>query len=172
MKSSNLATPLIDFNDEEPALLLIDIESADPPGEIEDIILTDDLLCIGSDENPRRSLFWTTLNVENRCVWALADTGSCRNLISEKCWLNLPIHPPIQPPGHTKVIAGNSKVLEVLGWVALRLEISTRTIYHECGIVRNLPVEFIVGGEFMKPHACTFQYVPNGRNEFVIQKNE
>ena len=78
----------------------------------------------------------------------------------------------MDPPGHTKVIAGNGKILVIIGWVTLRLKIAGRVVYHDCGIVKDLPIDFILGGEFMKPHACTLQYAPAGRNEFIVQRTE
>ncbi|KAF0097232.1 MAG: hypothetical protein FD142_3166, partial [bacterium] len=71
-----------------------------------------------------------------------------------------------QPPGPTRVLASNSRALELIGWAPLRLELGGRTIYHEVGVVHDLPVDVILGGELMRPHQCTLQYADSGRNEF------
>ena len=125
-------------------MVMLDGTGTPPPEQVDDIILTDDLLCIGANESPKKSLFWTRVNIQNQCVWALADSGSCRNLITEKLWNLLPIHPQVEPPGHTIVIAGNGRMLEIMGWASLRLQIGGRVLYHDCGIVKDLPIDFII----------------------------
>ena len=64
----------------------------------------------------------------------------------------------MSPPGSTVVVAGDGKVLELLGYVILNFSIASQTVYHGVGIVKDLPVEFLIGGELMKPHGCTLQY--------------
>ena len=91
-----------------------------PPPTPASVLITDDLLCAGPEAAPHRSLFWTVINIQDRSLWALADTGSSRNLCSETLWNALPLHPALQPPGPTRVLASNSKALDVLRWAVLR----------------------------------------------------
>ena len=106
--------------------------------------------------------------VQDKNIWILADTGSCRNLISENFWNSLPLHSQLAPPGATIVVAGDGNVLQLVGWAILKLEILGKQLYHEVGIVKDLPVNFLLGGELMTPHACTLQYVPNARNTLTL----
>ena len=71
--------------------------------------------------------------------------------MSEKFWKTLPVPAKIQPPGSTVVVAGDGKILDLVGWAILNFEIAGHTVYHEVGIVKDLPLEFLVGGELMKP---------------------
>ena len=61
-KPQNLAASALD-EEVEPNLILVDDTVHLPPEQVDDIIVSDDLLCIGADENPKRSLFWMTVNV-------------------------------------------------------------------------------------------------------------
>ena len=75
------------------------------------------------------------------------------------------------PPGSTVVVAGDGKILDLQGWTVLNFEIAGQTLYHEVGVVKDLPLEFLIGGELMKPHACTLQYATTGRNIFHLGTN-
>ena len=50
------------------------------------------------------------------------------------------------PPGPTVVVAGDGKILDLLGWVILKFEINGQILYHEVGVVNHLPLEFMIGG--------------------------
>ena len=119
-------------------------------------------------QSAKRLLFWVITSIQNRNLWALADTGSCRNLMSEKFWKALPIPVILTPPGSTVVVAGDGKILDLLGWTIINFEIAGQTVYHEIGVVKDLPVEFLIGGELMKPHSCSLQYVTSGCNTFHL----
>ena len=80
--------------------------------------------------------------------------------MSEKFWKALPIPVTLTPPGSTVVVAGDGIILDLLGWTILNFEIAGQTVYHEIGVVKDLPVEFLIGGELMKPHACTYNMLP------------
>ena len=60
-------------------------------------------------------------------------------------------------PGYTELIGGNGVVLEIIGLVNQHWQIGGRVVYQECESVQSFPRDFIVGGEFLKPHACTLQ---------------
>ena len=70
------------------------------------------------------------------------------------------------PPGSVQVIAGDGNALDLLGWVILKLEICNDVVYHEVGVVKDLPVSILLGGELMRPHCCSLQYTATGRNNF------
>ena len=50
----------------------------------------------------------------------------------------------------------------------LKIQLAGKLLYHSFGIVPDLPVDLIVGGDVMKPHACSLKYHPTGRNEFLM----
>ena len=72
------------------------------------------------------------------------------------------------PPGHTVVVAGEGQRLELEGWVILKVEVTKRPVYHQFGIVNGLPVEILLGGEIMRPHACTCQNNQQGSGIFSV----
>ena len=37
-------------------------------------------------------------------------------------------------------------------------------------MVKHLPLEFMIGGELMKPHACALQYFTEGQNVLALGK--
>ena len=77
---------------------------------------SDDFLAVHSDYSSRRSLLCCVANLQDKSFWALVDTGSCRNLMSEKFYQSLPLEVPLTPPGSTVVVAGNGKSLHLRGW--------------------------------------------------------
>ena len=109
-----------------------------------------------------------TATVQDRDVLTLADTGSCRNLMSESFWKSLPVQGILAPPGSTVVVAGDGKNLDLLGWLLVKFTIGGRPLYHEVGIVHDLPLDFLLGGEFMVPHTCNLQYSPDALNTFTL----
>ena len=61
------------------------------PNKAPSIFTSDDMLMTNVKQSAKRLLFWVITSIQNRNLWALADTGSCRNLMSEKFWKALPI---------------------------------------------------------------------------------
>ena len=161
--SGTVSTPKIDLEKSES---IPNIENATEFFNAPSIYTTDDMLC--SHISTKRLLFWVAAAIQDRNLWVLADTGSCRNLLSEKFFESLPISPRLAAPGATVVVAGDGKELDLLGWATVNFEIAGKMVYHEFGVVKDLPVDFLLGGEFMKPHACTLQYATTGRNRFQI----
>ena len=115
--------------------------------------------------------FWDPVGIQNKKVWALADTGSCRNLINKDFFDNLPVKPSMFPPGNVTVIAGDGESLDLLGWAVLNLEVAHEIIYHEFGVVRDLSIDLLLRGEMMKPHMCALQYDDKGRNTFKMGRS-
>ena len=58
--------------------------------------------------------------------------------------------------------------MDLVGWTILKLEIGNEVVYHEMGVVKELPVPILVGGEMMRPHCCSLQYTAAGRNNFYL----
>ena len=100
--------------------------------------------------------------------WALADTGSWRDLLSEKFYKSLPLQVPVSPPGSTVVVDGNGKALHLRGWGTFKFEIDRKNFFHEVGVVRNLTVDFLIGGEVMRLHAANLQFASKGRNSITF----
>ena len=164
---SNASVPVISL----PVSLSVDDVHTSLPlrtATAPEIFTSDDVILTNSEPSCKRSLFWVTASVQDKNVWTLADTGSCRNLMSNAFWESLPIHDVLTPPGSTVVVAGDGKTLDLLGWATIRFEIAGRALYHEVGIVRDLPLDFLLGGEFMRPHQCNLQYSTVGRNTFTL----
>ena len=77
-----------------------------------------------SNNPPKDCFFLVITSIQNRNLWALADTGSCRNLMSENFWKALPIPVTLTPPGTNVVVAGDRKILDHLGSTILNFEIA------------------------------------------------
>ena len=84
--------------------------------------------------------------------------------MSEDFFRSLPIQTKLTPAGSTQVVAGNGKSLNIVGWTILKFDIANRPFSHTVGVVKDLPVQFLIGGETLRPHAATLQYFPPGRN--------
>ena len=119
----------------------------------------------------RMRLFFVESMVQNTPLWMLADSGSSRNLISENVFRRLAFQPPIRPPGDVRVIGGSGEALQLQGFAVLPVAFGSVLLWHEFGVVRDLPLEALVGGDIFIPHFCTLQYQPNGKKrlEFGIK---
>ena len=67
------------------------------------------------------------------------------------------------------VVAGNNREIRLLGWITIRFTINTRSAYHKFGVVKNLPIDMLIGGEFLRPHECQIMYKASGRDAFEIK---
>lgn len=76
-------------------------------------------------------------------VWIFADFSSARNLISEKYFSGLLFEPPIRPIGDVQVVGGSGNLLR--GFAILPTTIGTVVHWHKYGIVRELPIDLIIG---------------------------
>ena len=66
---------------------------------------SDELLAAHGESSARRTLFWVRSTIQDKTIWGLADTGSCRNLINFDFFQSLPIRGTMFPPGPVTVIA-------------------------------------------------------------------
>ena len=99
-------------------------------------------------------LFFILGAVQTLPVWILADSGSVRNLIDESVYNRLPFKPPIRDPGDVRVIGGNGEALDLKGIAVLPVAFGSNLIWHEFGVVPNLPLEVLVGADVLAPHLC------------------
>ena len=67
------------------------------------------------------------------------------------------------------VVGGNNYEITLLGWIILRFTIKRRSAYHEFGVVKNLPIDMLYGGEFLRPHVCQTLHNASGRDAFVMK---
>ena len=89
-----------------------------------------DMLAARSDCSSKRTLFWTPVLVQNRSLWGLADTGSCRNLISDLLWVSLPVKLVLRHPGSDIVVAGDGRCLALIGCCVLQFDLVGKTVGH------------------------------------------
>ena len=78
-------------------------------------------------------------------LFALIDTGPSRNLISQQDYEALPQLVLLRPPGSLMLVARNNQEIHLFSWITLWFTISTRSVYHEFGVGRNLPTDMLIG---------------------------
>ena len=116
-------------------------------------------------------LFFVKSMVQNTPLWMLADSDSSRNLISENVFRRLAFQPPIRAPGDERVIGGSGEALQLQGFAVLPVAFGSVLLWHEFGVVRDLPLEALAAGDIFIPHFCTLQYLSNGKKrlEFGVK---
>ena len=102
----------------------------------------------------RMQLFFILGPVQTLPVWKLADSGSVRNLIDESVYNRFPFKPPIRDSGDVRVIGGNGEAQDLKGFAVLPVALSSTLVWHEFGVVPNLPLEVLVGADVLAPHLC------------------
>ena len=119
----------------------------------------------------RMRLFFVESMVQSTPMWILADSGSSRNLINEQTFNRLPFQPTLRSPGDVRVIGGSGEALHLKGFAVLPVSFGSTLVWHEFGVVKDLPLEALIGGDVFIPHFCTLQYLKNGRKrlEFGLQ---
>ena len=119
----------------------------------------------------RIKLFFVESMVQSTPMWILADSGSSRNLISEITFSRLPFQPPLRPHGDVRVIGSSGEALHLKGFAVLPISFGSTLVWHEFGVVKDLLLEMLIGGDVFIPHFCTLQYLKNGKKqlEFGLQ---
>lgn len=74
--------------------------------------------------------------------------------------------------GDVQVVGGNGRTLDLRGFVMLPTAISTVTYSHEYGIVRELPIDVIIGSDVLIPHQCTLQYTLNEQKKLELNHRD
>ena len=100
----------------------------------------------------KKTLFCEPVGVQDGTVWAMIGTGVSRNLISQRDSEALPKPLTLRPPGTMMVVTGNRQEIPLLDWITLRFSINTRRSYYDFGVVKNVPIDLLIGGEFLRPH--------------------
>ena len=116
---------------------------------------------------PRMQLFFILGAVQTLPVWILADSGSVRNLIDEAVYNRLPYKPSIRGPGDVRVIGGNAEALDLKGFAVLPVALSSSLVWHEFGVVPNLPLEVLVVADVLAPHLCSLLYLMNKQTTLI-----
>ena len=117
---------------------------------------------------PRMQLFFVLAAVQTRPVWILADSGSVRNLIDESTFKKLPFQPRLREPGDVKVIGGNGEALDLRGFVVLPVSLGNTLLWHEFGVVPELPLEVLIGADVLAAHRCSLLYLKNNRKRLLF----
>ena len=82
---------------------------------------------------------------QNKLVWALIDSGSSRNLLSEETYQSLAARPRMRSPGRVQILTGNETPVELLGFVTLIVHVTGIDLYHEFGVIRDFPLRAVIG---------------------------
>ena len=122
--------------------------------------------------SPRMALFFIFGAVQTLPTWILADSGSVRNLIAEAVFNKLPYQPLIREPGDCRVIGGNGEALELRGFAVLPVTLGANLLWHEFGVVPNLPLEVLVGADVLAPHQCSLLYLKSGTKQLLFEKEQ
>ena len=101
-------------------------------------------------------------------VWILADSGSVRNLIDEDVFKRLPYRPQLRDPGEVRVIGGNGEALDLKGFAVLPVALGSELLWHEFGVVPDLPLEVLVGADILAAHQCSLLYLKNNRKRLLF----
>ena len=67
------------------------------------------------------------------------------------------------------LVAGNKEEIPLLGWITLRFSINKRSAYHGFDVVKNLPIDMLIGAEFLRPDEFLIVYTASGRDAFGIK---
>ena len=120
------------------------------------MIRVDEEAAQGTD---RMALFFLRGAVQSLPTWILVDSGSVRNLIDEAVYKKLPYQPPIREPGDCRVIGGNGEPLKLKGFAVLPVTLDDTLLWHEFGVVPNLPIEVLIGADILATHRCSLLYL-------------
>ena len=71
-------------------------------------------------------------------------------------------------PGDVRVIGGNGEPLELRGFAVLPVSHGTTLLLHEFGVVPRLPMEILMGADFMVPHQCTLYFLKENQKKLQL----
>ena len=112
---------------------------------------------------PRMQLFFVFEAVQTLPVWILAESGFVRNLIDEWDYNRLPFRPPMRDPGNVQVIDENGEALDFKGFAVLPISLGSKLIWHDFGVVSNLPLAVLVGADVLAFYLCSLLYLKHNR---------
>ena len=110
---------------------------------------------------PRMQLYFILGADQTLPVWILANSGSVHYLIDEKVYNRLLLKPSIRGPGDVRVIRGNGEALDLKGFAVLSVALGLTLLWHEIGVVPNLPLEVLFGADVIALHFCSLLYLKN-----------
>ena len=70
-----------------------------------------------------------------------------------------------------RVIEGNGEALDLKGFAVLHVALGSNLLWHEFGVVPNLPFEVLEGADVLALHLCSPLYFKNNKKrlQFGIQ---
>ena len=104
----------------------------------------------------RLQLIFVLGAVQTLLVWILADFCSVRNLIDEVVCNRSPYKSPIRDPGDISVIGGNGEAFDLKGFAVLPVSLGSTLIWHEFGVVPNIPLEVFIVVDFWLPTSALY----------------
>ena len=117
----------------------------------------------------KENLILVSVGLQDRSVLGSFGKGPSPKLISKRDYEALPKPTTLRPPGTMIVVAGHNQEIPLLGWINLRFTISTRGAYHDFRVGKNLPIDRLIGGEFLRPHESQIMYNASGRDASGIK---
>ena len=112
-------------------------------------------------------LFFLGITLQQKRVWALIDSGSSRNIMSEELYRTLIVRPTLQT-SEENIVAGNGQPIVLLVSPLFAVRLTNFWLFHEFGVVAELPLPAIIGGELMRKHAARITYQPQGEHLFEL----
>ena len=69
------------------------------------------------------------------------------------------------------MIGGNGDAIDLKGFAVLPAALGSNLIWHEFGVMPNLPLEVLVGAYVLASHLCSLMYLKNNKRrlQFGIQ---
>ena len=107
---------------------------------------------------PFRHHVMLKVDIEYRSVPCMIDTGATANLISEKLVRELHTFQYIDRCQLPVFVGANGKPLDVLGAVVFPFEFSGSFLFHRWYIVRDLPIQLLMGNEMLRLHHASIDY--------------
>ena len=80
----------------------------------------------------------------------------------------LPYQPPIKDTGDCRVIDNNGKPLALIGFTILPVNLDTTLLWHEFGVVQNLPLEVLIGADVLKCYQCLLLYLKDNQTKLTF----
>ena len=82
----------------------------------------------------------------------------------------LPYQPPMRDPGKCRVIGGNGKPLDLKRLIVLPVILGTILLWHEFGVVPNLPLEVLINSDIISNYQCSLLYQKNNQKKSAVWK--
>ena len=113
-------------------------------------------------------LFFVLGAVQTLLTWVLADSGSVRNLISNRIYKKLQYQSPIRVPGNCKVIGGKSKPFNLKKFTILSVTLGTTLLCYKFGVVPKVSLKVLIGADVLSSHQCSLHYSKNNKKRVLF----